>query len=82
MQACDVASHVTDACSQTPVQCQYCELLLCRQLMADHELYCGTRTERCPECHEHVMIKYKRLHEDSNHGFIKLDDGESLLVLK
>ncbi|XP_077302326.1 uncharacterized protein LOC143922842 [Arctopsyche grandis] len=74
MQACDLAAHKTDACSKTQVHCIYCELSLERISMADHELYCGTRTEKCSECSELVMIKYKKLHEDSNHGFLKLDD--------
>jgi hypothetical protein len=44
--------------------------------LGEHENYCGSRTERCEECEEYVMLKYRNLHVDSNHGFIKLDDGE------
>lgn len=44
----------------------------------DHENYCGSRTKKCDECGEYVMLKYEQLHIDSNHGFLKLDDGELL----
>lgn len=76
MQACDIPAHKTDACSLTQVHCIYCELSLERAAMAEHELYCGSRTEKCPECSELILIKYKKLHEESNHSFIKLDDGK------
>lgn len=56
--------------------CKYCELELPKDTMKEHEDYCGTRTDKCNECGEFVMFKYKKLHEESNHGFIKLKDGK------
>jgi hypothetical protein len=44
--------------------------------LAEHENYCGSRTERCEDCGEFVMLKYQQLHQDSNHGFLKLEDGK------
>lgn len=61
--------------SLTP--CKYCELELPKGDLEQHESYCGTRTERCGECGEYVMFKYRQLHEDSNHGFLKLNDGDA-----
>ncbi|XP_017774478.1 PREDICTED: TRAF-type zinc finger domain-containing protein 1-like [Nicrophorus vespilloides] len=54
--------------------CKYCELELPKLDLEEHENYCGTRTDKCNECGEFVMFKYKKIHEDSNHGFIKLND--------
>lgn len=78
MQACDVSPHQREACPQTGITCNYCEIELARVVMRDHEAYCGSRTERCDECGELVMIKYRKLHEETNHGFLKLDDGTFL----
>lgn len=55
--------------------CQYCELELPKGDLEDHEDYCGARTDKCGECGEIVMFKYRQLHEDTNHGFLKLNDG-------
>ena len=43
--------------------------------MADHENYCGSRTEKCCDCGEWIMLKNWEIHMNSNHGFVKLNDG-------
>ncbi|XP_018336412.1 TRAF-type zinc finger domain-containing protein 1 isoform X3 [Agrilus planipennis] len=58
--------------SLTP--CKYCELELPKLDLDDHENYCGARTDKCPDCGEIVMFKYRDLHQDTNHGFLKLND--------
>ena len=55
---------------------RFCELDLPRRELPAHENYCGVRTEQCADCGEYVMIKYRQLHVDSNHGFLRLDDGK------
>lgn len=50
--------------------CQYCEIELPKFELGEHETYCGARTEKCQDCGENVMFKYRQLHLDSNHGFI------------
>lgn len=55
--------------------CQYCELELPKFDLGEHENYCGARTEKCQDCGELVMFKYRQLHQDTNHGFLKLNDG-------
>ncbi|KAJ8711263.1 hypothetical protein PYW07_008505 [Mythimna separata] len=72
----DLEDHIRDSCGHTIRSCRYCELELPRRDLPAHENYCGVRTEQCPECREWVMIKYRQLHLDSNHGFIRLDDGK------
>ncbi|XP_018576774.1 TRAF-type zinc finger domain-containing protein 1 isoform X2 [Anoplophora glabripennis] len=54
--------------------CKYCDLELPKLELEDHENYCGSRTDKCLECGELVMYKYKQIHMDSNHGFLKLKD--------
>ncbi|XP_063628920.1 uncharacterized protein LOC134800351 [Cydia splendana] len=71
----DLEDHIRDSCAQTIKPCRYCELELPRHALPPHESYCGARSEQCPECKEYVMIKYRQLHLDSNHGFIRLSDG-------
>ncbi|KAF2882832.1 hypothetical protein ILUMI_23344 [Ignelater luminosus] len=56
--------------------CQYCELELPKFDLGEHENYCGARTEKCQDCGELVMFKYRQLHQDTNHGFLKLNDAE------
>lgn len=55
--------------------CKYCDLELPKLELEEHENYCGSRTDKCLECGELVMYKYKQIHMDSNHGFLKLKDG-------
>lgn len=66
----------SEAPSPSLTPCKYCELELPGGDLEQHESYCGARTDKCRECGEIVMFKYKQLHEDTNHGFLKLNDGE------
>ncbi|KAF5284251.1 hypothetical protein FQR65_LT00251 [Abscondita terminalis] len=50
--------------------CQYCELELPKLDLLEHEKYCGARTEKCQDCGENVMFKYRQLHIDTNHGVL------------
>lgn len=75
LQSGALEQHRATQCGKRVVACQYCELELPHCDIADHEHYCGARTERCTDCGELVMLKYNKLHLDSNHGFLKLDDG-------
>ncbi|XP_046963958.1 uncharacterized protein LOC124532889 [Vanessa cardui] len=70
----DLEDHIRDSCAHTMKCCRFCALELRRSSMPAHERYCGARTEQCADCGEWVMHKYRQLHLDSNHGFIRLDD--------
>ncbi|XP_063540997.1 uncharacterized protein LOC134749914 [Cydia strobilella] len=78
----DLEDHIRDSCAQTIKPCRYCELELPRHSLPPHETYCGARSEQCPECKEYVMIKYRQLHLDSNHGFIRLSDDPVPIEIK
>lgn len=58
-------SHLADECSQRTVSCQFCEILLPRERMIEHEDFCGSRTETCPKCSCRVLIKQLKSHEKS-----------------
>jgi hypothetical protein len=62
--------------------CKFCDLELPKLELEEHENYCGTRTDKCLECGELVMFKYKQIHMDSNHGFLKLKDGKFCRLFK
>lgn len=68
------------SCRSRPQGCTYCELELPASEITEHENYCGSRTKKCEDCGEYVMLKYEGLHLDTNHGFLKLDDGTSQYV--
>ncbi|KPJ11653.1 TRAF-type zinc finger domain-containing protein 1 [Papilio machaon] len=70
----DMEDHIRDSCDRTIQSCRWCELELSRRELPLHEGYCGTRTEECEQCGEFIMHKYRQLHLDSNHGFVRLDD--------
>ncbi|XP_050353751.1 uncharacterized protein LOC126775713 [Nymphalis io] len=70
----DLEDHIRDSCAHTMKSCKFCALELRRSSMPAHERYCGARTEQCADCGEWVMHKYRQLHLDSNHGFVRLDD--------
>ena len=42
--------------SSMPI-CQYCELEFPQAKLSEHEHYCGSRTEQCPECSDYVMLR-------------------------
>ncbi|XP_045503157.1 TRAF-type zinc finger domain-containing protein 1-like isoform X2 [Colias croceus] len=70
----DLEDHIRDSCAHTMQTCKYCTLDLRRGELPAHERYCGARTEQCEQCGEWVMMRYRQLHLDSNHGFLRLDD--------
>ncbi|XP_012250638.2 uncharacterized protein LOC105682952 [Athalia rosae] len=67
-------NHMQTDCFKRLIACPYCELELPSCDMTKHTDYCGTRTEKCEDCEEFVLLKYKELHLESNHTFLKLDD--------
>ncbi|XP_034241617.1 uncharacterized protein LOC117645483 isoform X1 [Thrips palmi] len=67
-------THKKTVCRSRQQGCLYCELEMPASEISHHEDYCGSRTKKCEDCGEYVMLKYEQLHIDSNHGFLKLDD--------
>lgn len=56
--------HKQDECSHRVVQCKYCHLKKKLVDMAEHELSCGTRTDKCEKCNQLVMIQDFEKHRE------------------
>jgi hypothetical protein len=54
--------------------CKYCKLEFPRRKIDEHENYCGSRTEQCPECSDFVMLKEWEKHQSMRlyHGSIRI----------
>ncbi len=49
--------------------------------LAEHESYCGSRTEDCPLCKVPVALKKMRFHSIALHGGVQIDVGGGTPVL-
>jgi len=74
IEASKLEEHKTSLCEKRIEVCPYCALNQEMSEMEAHKAYCGSRTEKCEECKEIIMLKNWEMHIDSNHGFIKLKD--------
>ena len=45
------------------MECQYCHLDVKAGELEQHEGYCGSRTEKCPDCSDFVMLKDWEKHQ-------------------
>ena len=79
IEASKLEEHKTSLCEKRIECCPYCALNQEMSEMETHKAYCGSRTEKCEECKEIIMLKNWEMHIDSNHGFIKLKDGKSFI---
>jgi len=37
-------------------QCKYCDIPFIVSELDQHELYCGSRTKKCPVCHDDILV--------------------------
>ena len=70
----DEASHLANECGKRQAPCKYCEIMLPRERLVDHEGYCGSRTDLCEKCCKYVLIKDHRNH-------VNICDGENPYLL-
>ena len=47
----------TNACSKRTTLCKWCATHVEMGNLAEHEDYCGSRTEKCDKCEEFIMLK-------------------------
>ncbi|XP_040579444.1 uncharacterized protein [Lepeophtheirus salmonis] len=52
----DLEEHKENACPKRNVLCSFCETHVKSEELESHEGYCGSRTEKCPECGDFVML--------------------------
>lgn len=74
VEACKLEDHQASMCSKRTTLCKFCATHVEMGNLTEHENYCGSRTDKCEQCGEFIMLKNFDLHIDSNHGFIKVKD--------
>ena len=77
VEAAKLEEHKASLCLKRVEICKYCALSQEVGELKEHMEYCGSRTEKCEECKEIIMLRNWEMHIDSNHGFIKLKDGKA-----
>lgn len=63
VKAIDLKEHEDSLCPERIVQCQFCHLDSKAGELVQHEGYCGSRTEKCEECGDFVMLKDWEKHQ-------------------
>ena len=61
----DEENHLASECTKTMIPCHYCDILLPREKMSEHQDFCGSRTELCEKCNRYVMMRDLQKHETS-----------------
>ena len=77
VEASKMEEHKTSLCQRRVEICPFCALNQEVSEMKAHMDYCGSRTEKCEECKEIIMLRNWEMHVNSNHTFIKLKDGKA-----
>lgn len=54
----------TKESQQDPAKCKFCELAVQLSKLDIHEYHCGSRTEHCPHCNQHVILRVLAQHKD------------------
>lgn len=60
--------------------CTYCDIDVEAVSLLSHTDMCSSRTERCNDCGQFIMLKYAALHKES-HKLRKIPNGKKLLDL-
>ncbi|XP_062815317.1 XIAP-associated factor 1 [Anolis carolinensis] len=68
MQQFRMEQHQAEECPERPSTCGYCDLGLPFGRLADHRDVCGSRTERCWDCGQYVLLRDREGHGPHCHG--------------
>ncbi|KAI9562377.1 TRAF-type zinc finger domain-containing protein 1 [Daphnia sinensis] len=60
--------HMANHCPKRLIPCGYCEMQCTAATVQDHELVCGSRTEMCDICKNHILVRMLKTHEDLHKG--------------
>lgn len=74
IEASKLEEHKSSLCPKRIEICMFCACNQEMSTMKEHVEYCGSRTEKCEDCKEIIMLKNWERHIESNHTFIKLSD--------
>ena len=61
-----IASHLENSCTKRKIRCEFCMLNFTADEIFDHSSICGSRTERCKQCQNYVMLREFDLHSAHN----------------
>ncbi|XP_062872765.1 XIAP-associated factor 1 [Trichomycterus rosablanca] len=62
IERCKLADHEKDNCPKRLQICEFCQLEVPASSLKEHTLACGSRTERCQECNQYVILKDRLQH--------------------
>ncbi|XP_060754179.1 XIAP-associated factor 1 [Neoarius graeffei] len=62
MEKRNLPDHEENECPERDQSCEYCELTLPLSSLKEHIVACGSRTERCEDCNQYVILKDKLQH--------------------
>ncbi|XP_057364610.1 TRAF-type zinc finger domain-containing protein 1-like isoform X2 [Daphnia carinata] len=60
--------HMANHCAKRLIPCGYCEMQCTAATIQGHELACGSRTEMCDICKNHILIRMLKTHEELHKG--------------
>lgn len=62
MERCHLQDHELEECVERLQSCEFCELELPFKELDEHRAFCGSRTERCPDCRRYVKLSEQSQH--------------------
>jgi len=71
VEACKLDDHKASICLKRTTLCKFCATHVEMGNLTEHENYCGSRTDKCEQCGEYIMLKNFDLHIERSHGSIK-----------
>lgn len=60
--------HLANHCAKRLIPCGYCEMQCTASTVQDHEVACGSRTEMCDICKNHILVRMLKTHEELHKG--------------
>merc|ERR1719445_934203 len=75
IEAGKLDAHKANECPKRTTLCKWCATHVEMGSLAEHEDYCGSRTEKCEKCGEFIMLKNFETHTCSTYGSSKLKNG-------
>jgi len=72
----DFETHRIQECLQRKIPCSICELELPMVEMAEHEQWCGSRTELCTMCERYIKLKDLDIHISTNCQYPEVEKKE------
>ncbi|XP_050522504.1 TRAF-type zinc finger domain-containing protein 1-like isoform X3 [Daktulosphaira vitifoliae] len=76
LQAIDLESHKINHCLSRLITCDYCNIQTEASKLPEHIEMCSSRTEKCNDCGQFIMLKYLETHKKNHEMKIIPNDEE------